>query len=678
MSTEKYKYTNQLIHQSSPYLLQHAHNPVDWYPWGEEALEKAKKENKLLIISIGYAACHWCHVMEHQSFEDEEVAKFMNDHFVAIKVDREERPDIDQVYMNAVQLLSGSGGWPLNCIALPDGRPIYGGTYFTKDQWLDMLHQLLRFVKENPAKAEKQAQALTQGVQAKENLYSNIQRTDFKPEDLDAVFSSLIKQIDFAEGGTKGAPKFPLPIVFQFLLDYQFYTQNTEALNAVKITLDKMADGGIYDQLGGGFSRYSTDAYWKVPHFEKMLYDNAQLISLYSSAYQQSRNPRYKEVVFESLDFIKRELTSPENGFYSSLDADSEGEEGKYYVWTKSEFDALLGEKSEMIGEYFQLSELGNWEHKNILYRKESKQEMALKYGLSEDQFSSMLDKSKKTLLKAREERIHPALDNKILTAWNAQMLKAYADAYRVFGRDEDLKSALASADFINEKLKDTNNRLYRNYKEGKASINAFLDDYAFSIEAFIALYQATFDEKYLREAKALTEYALGHFYNSKTGMFYYTSDLDPALIARKLEISDNVIPSSNSVMARNMFALGTYLYNDDYIEKARIMLNNVKDNLVQGGAYYANWDILMSWFIHPPYEVAIVGHDFIAKRKEFDTHYLPNVFLSGGKQEGSLSLLRDKLIPNQTTIYVCRDKVCQRPVKDVEESLKQIEFVVH
>ncbi len=678
MSTKKYKYTNHLIHQTSPYLLQHAHNPVDWYPWGDEALEKAKKENKLLIISIGYAACHWCHVMEHQSFEDEQVAEYMNAHFVAIKVDREERPDIDQVYMNAVQLLTGSGGWPLNCIALPDGRPIYGGTYFSKEQWLDMLHQLVRFATENPAKTEKQAQALTQGVQAKEGLYSNTEKSDFKVEDLDAVFSSLIKQIDFKEGGTKGAPKFPLPVAYQFLLNYQFYNHHIEALKAVNITLDKMADGGIYDQLGGGFSRYSTDALWKVPHFEKMLYDNAQLISLYSSAYQQSKKPRYKEVVFESLDFIKRELTSPESGFYSSLDADSDGEEGKYYVWKKSEFDALLGENSNRIAAYFQLSEQGNWEHKNILYRKESKKEMASKYGLSEDEFSSILEKSKMTLLKAREKRIHPALDDKILTAWNALMLKAYADAYRVFGREEDLESALASARFINTKLKDQNNRLYRNYKEGKATINAFLDDYAFSIEAFIALYQATFDEIYLREAKALTEYTLAHFYNTKTGMFYYTSDVDPALIARKLEISDNVIPSSNSVMAKNMFVLGAYLYRDDYIEKARIMLNNVKENLVQGGLYYANWDILMTWFVYPPYEVAIVGDDFRAKRKEMEAHFLPNVFLSGGEREGSLLLLRDKLIPNQTTIYVCRDKVCQRPVKDVEEALKQIEFVVH
>lgn len=370
MNSAKHKFTNHLINESSPYLLQHAHNPVNWYPWGKEALDKAKRENKLIIISIGYAACHWCHVMEHESFEDEEVAKFMNDNFVAIKIDREERPDIDQVYMNAIQLITGRGGWPLNCVALADGRPIYGGTYFPKTQWLEMLTQVSQFVKQNPEKAEQQAIALTKGVQSSEMIITNIQQASFKIKDLNEIFDTWKNNIDYKDGGHKRAPKFPLPVGYQFLLQYYHLSQNTDALKAVIITLDKMAEGGIYDQIGGGFARYSVDAQWKVPHFEKMLYDNAQLVSLYSTAFQQSKDPNYKLIVQETLKFIQREMTSQEGGFYSSLDADSEGIEGKFYVWTKSEIRTVLGDEADLIIDYYNVSEKGNWEDGvNILFK---------------------------------------------------------------------------------------------------------------------------------------------------------------------------------------------------------------------------------------------------------------------------------------------------------------------
>ena len=674
MTSSEHKFTNQLIHESSPYLLQHAHNPVSWYPWGTEALDKAKKENKLIIISIGYAACHWCHVMEHESFENEEVAKFMNDNFVAIKVDREERPDIDQIYMNAVQLISGSGGWPLNCITLPDGRPVYGGTYFPKAQWIDVLTKVSDFVKQNPDKAEQQAKLLTQGLQSNEIIYSNTKKIKFTKNDLNNVFATWKRNIDFTNGGSSGAPKFPLPVGYQFLLHYNYLTQNADALNAVTLTLNKMADGGIYDQIGGGFSRYSVDAYWKVPHFEKMLYDNAQLVSLYSAAYQQSKNPKYKLIVSETLDFIQRELTSKEGGFYSSLDADSEGEEGKFYVWTKSELQKALGNNASLIIDYYNVIEAGNWEKgHNILLKSDNDKKIADKYNITEDELTKRILEAKKILLKEREKRIRPGLDDKILTSWNALMLKAYVDTYRTFDDKEFLDIALKNAGFINTKIKLPDNRLYRNYKNGEASINAFLDDYAFTIAAFISLYQATFDEKWLTDAQQLLEYTIAHFYNKTSGIFYYTSDIDPALIARKIDITDNVIPSANSEMAKNLFVLGKYFYNDDYIKKSEKMLSIVKQNALKSGAYFANWDILMAWFVNEPYEVAIVGKDFDAKRKELDKYYLPNVFVSGGKNEGTLSLLESKLIKGQTTIYVCQNKACKLPVTAVNEALKQI-----
>ena len=674
MKSPKYTYNNHLIGESSPYLLQHAHNPVNWYPWGKEALDKARKENKLIIVSIGYAACHWCHVMEHESFEDEDVATYMNDHFVSVKVDREERPDLDQVYMNAVQLLTGRGGWPLNCIALPDGRPVYGGTYFPKAQWIEMLTQVLTFVKQRPDKAQQQAEALTQGVQASEMVCRNTEGAEFTTDDLDRIFTAWKGDMDYANGGHRGAPKFPLPVGYQFLLHYHYLTRDADALKAVTTILDKMAGGGIYDQIGGGFARYSTDEYWKVPHFEKMLYDNAQLVSLYSAAYQQTKDPRYKLIAGETLDFIRREMTSEEGGFYSSFDADSEGKEGKFYVWTRGELQRALGGKADAIIDYYSVTENGNWEGgQNILFTSARDKEIADRYKITESELAQRVQEAKKVLLSERAGRIRPGLDDKILTSWNALMLKGYVDAYRVFDNKEYLDTALKNSDFIIAKIKSSDGGLDRNYKNGTASINAFLDDYAFTASAFISLYQATFDEGWLQEARQLTTYAIAHFYDEESGMFYYTSDLDPALIARKMEVTDNVVPSSNSEMAKNLFVLGQYFYDDEYIRKSEKMLINVGQDAFKGGAYYANWDILMAWFAGGSYEVAIAGKEFEAKRKEFDRHYLPNVILSGGKSEGTVPLLENKLIEGQTTIYVCQGRVCNYPVTGVKEALEQL-----
>lgn len=674
MSTTKHKFTNHLIKETSPYLLQHAHNPVNWYPWGEEALTKAKKENKLIIVSIGYAACHWCHVMEHESFENEEVASLMNNDFICIKIDREERPDIDQIYMNAVQLISGRGGWPLNCITLPDGRPIYGGTYYPPSNWTELLTNVSNFVKESPERAENQAKELTNGINSSEFIMLNHEKPQFSTLDLNRIFTNFEQQLDPINGGNKGAPKFPMPIGYEFLLHYNYIMDEPAALDATMLTLKKMANGGIYDQIGGGFSRYSTDAYWKAPHFEKMLYDNGQLVSLYSSAFQVNRNPLFKTIIEETLNFTKRELTSKEGGFYSSLDADSEGIEGKFYVWKQEELTDLLKGDAELIIEYYNSEKKGNWENgENILLKNKSNKIFAAEHQLSEKELEKKVIKAKEILMKERATRIRPALDDKILTSWNSLMLKGYIDAYKVLDKKEYLTIALKNAEFICNNLKFTDHRLNRNFKNGKATINGFLDDYAFTIQAFIALYQVTFEEKWLQEAENLMKYSIEHFYDKKNGMFYYTSDIDPSLIARKMEVSDNVMPSSNSEMAKNLFLIGRYTYNDSYTQMSQKMLNNVKENTIKGGSYYANWSILLSWFSSETYDVSIVGEDCHKIKKEFNKKYLPNTFISGGKKEGESPLLKGKLIPNETTIYVCQDKACKLPVSTVEKALLQI-----
>lgn len=679
MESNKHKYTNHLAKESSPYLLMHANNPVDWYPWGEAALEKAKKENKLIIISIGYAACHWCHVMEHESFEDEEVAALMNKYFVSVKVDREERPDIDQVYMDAAQILTGGGGWPLNAIALPDGRPFFAGTYFPKDKWMAVLKQIHQIYVDKPEIVVQQAEALTKGIRSSGAIVLNAAKPEFNPALPKQMFSRWETLMDYDWGGERRAPKFPLPIGYRFLMKLNYLTGNVKSLEAVKVTLDRMAMGGIYDQAGGGFARYSTDSYWKVPHFEKMLYDNSQLVSLYAYAYQLTKDPLYKTVVYETLDFTQRELTTPElasggRGFYSSLDADSEGEEGKFYVWSKSEIQSLLGKDAPLIMAYYNISEKGNWEHgKNILFRITRDKDFAAKQSIDEKKLQEKVKKANNILLAARSKRVRPPLDDKVLTAWNALMLTGYVDAYRVFDEKRFLDRALDNAAFILKKQMANDGRLNRNFKDGVSSINAFLDDYAFTIEAFIALYQATFDEQWLYHARKLLDYTLVHFYDEKSGMFFYTSDKDPALIARKMEVNDNVIPSSNSRMGLNLYLLGEYFYEEAFIKKARQMLNNVKDDLVRGGPYYANWGLLLTYFTHPPAEVAIIGEDWEKHRKELDKHFLPHVLLMGGNSEGKLPLLEDKLQKGRTMIYVCVDKACQRPVTETKDALEQI-----
>ncbi|NNG27216.1 MAG: thioredoxin domain-containing protein [Ignavibacteriaceae bacterium] len=669
----EHKFTNKLIDESSPYLLQHAHNPVDWHPWDEEALSKAKDENKLLVISIGYAACHWCHVMEHESFEDTTVANLMNEFYVSIKVDREERPDVDQVYMDAAYIITGRGGWPLNIIALPDGKPVYAGTYFRKDDWLKVLNYFKDLYIKDPGMFEQEASKLTEAIKSIRIPGINNEDTLFTKDELNSAFNGVMNNIDYDEGGTNGAPKFPMPDIYKSLLTFYFHTNNKEALNAVTITLNKMALGGIYDQLGGGFARYSTDHKWIVPHFEKMLYDNGQLVSLYSLAFKVTGNKLYEKVVYETIDFVERELTNNSGGFYSSLDADSEGEEGKFYVWKKEEIDKLLGSDAELFCDYYSVEEGGNWENKNILFISEEKNDLLEKYGMEEKEFDNKIAEMKNILLKERAKRIKPGLDDKILTSWNALMICGYVDAYSAFSEKKFLDAALMNGNFILNNLMKEDSRLDRNFKESKSSINAFLDDYAYTIEAFIKLYEVTFDENWLNKAKSLADYALQHFKDNESGFFFFTSDEDDPLIARKIDFSDNVTPSSNSSLASGLFHLSKYFYSEDYEATAKKLVLAMKESMIKSPAFHSNWLIQASNFIYPYFEVAVVGDDFELLRKEISQNYLPNISVLGSSKNASLELLNNKYVNGKTIIYVCENGACQLPVEKVAPAIEQI-----
>ena len=665
------KHTNKLIDETSPYLLQHAHNPVDWYPWGEEAFAKAKAENKLVIVSVGYSACHWCHVMEHESFEDDSASAVMNDRYVCIKVDREERPDVDQIYMNAVQLMTGRGGWPLNCIVLPDGKPLWGGTYFRRDKWIEQINTIADFYEKNPEKAVEYAERLTQGIKQSELVEFNTEEPQFDKNQLSKVYSSWEKHFDNVEGGPDRSPKFPIPNNYQFLLRYAHLSNNQEALNHVKLTLDKIAYGGIYDHLGGGITRYSTDKLWKVPHFEKMLYDNGQIVSLYCEAYQKFKDEDYKKLVYGTLEFIERELQSKEAAFYSALDADSDGEEGKFYIWKKEELLTLLGEEYELFADYYNVSRKGYWEHENyILLREEDDATLAKKHNLSVEELQAKMSVSEKILMKERDTRIRPGLDDKTLTSWNGLMLKGYVDAYLTFGEQHFLDVALENANFILKKQLRNDGGLNHSYKEGRSTINGYLEDYAFVIDAFLKLYEATFDDKWLKESDALMAYSLEHFYDHESRMFFFTSDEDPALIARKMEVNDNVIPASNSTMANNLFVLSHHYDRADYNEKAIQMLNNVIDKVDSYPAGYSNWLNLLINQVYPFYEVAIVGKDATHKSVELHSTYIPNMMLCGATKESKLPLLENRYSKGQTRIFVCENKVCQMPTEDTEKAI--------
>ncbi|MDT3401811.1 thioredoxin domain-containing protein [Mucilaginibacter terrae] len=666
---------NRLANSASPYLLQHANNPVDWYPWGTEALQRAKDENKLILVSIGYSACHWCHVMEHESFEDAEVAALMNEHFVCIKVDREERPDVDQIYMSAVQLMTNRGGWPLNCICLPDQRPIYGGTYYQKHDWMNILMSLADFYYNRPDEAIEYAVRLTEGIQQYESVNLITEQPEYELSNLQAILTNWKKYLDTTEGGSGRAPKFPMPNNWLFLMRYAHHVKDDSLAQLVKLTLHKMAFGGIYDHIGGGFARYSVDGRWHVPHFEKMLYDNAQLIGLYAEAYAWSNNDLYKEVVEETITFVQRELTSHEYGFYSALDADSEGVEGKFYTFTKAEVEEVLGDDADLFCIYYHVVEDGNWEeeHTNVFYRKEQDAILAKTLGLSTEELQAFIAAAKAKMFEARGTRIRPGLDNKILASWNGLMLKGLCEAYRVFDKDAHLQLALNNAAFIHQNLINTDGRLTRIYKKdalGEKPV-AFLDDYANVIEAYLALYEVTFDFKWLELARSLADTAIQYYYNEADGMFFYTAADDEQLIARKSEIMDGVISSSNSVMARNLKRLGMLFEVSRYEEVSAQLLRNVMPFMEKYGSAYANWCLLLLEEIGGLYEVAITGNDADDMRAEMEQFYIPDKIMLGGNVE-NLPLLQNRT-GDDTRIFVCKDKTCGLPALSAAEAVKQI-----
>lgn len=671
---------NDLQYATSPYLLQHASNPVHWEEWSPEVLERAKKEGRPLLISIGYAACHWCHVMAHESFEDEKVAELMNAHFVCIKIDREERPDIDHIYMEAAQMLTGRGGWPLNAFALPDGRPFYAATYFPKDNWKKVLSNVARAYSNSYEQLLDTAEKLTEGIQLSQELSPVEEKNIFKSSNYRDFIMNWQKMVDLENGGFKGAPKFPMANCWQFLLQYYQKTEDHFAAEALTKTLDEIALGGIYDQIGGGFSRYSVDDKWFAPHFEKMLYDNALLLNLYANTFKLLPKPLYKKVISETVEFTKRELMHPEAGFYSALDADSEGEEGKYYVWTFSELSELLSEKElKLVEEYYNISKRGNWEaFKNILFAQQSPQEYAKSQDLDSVSFELDLQNLKDKLHQYRQKRIRPALDDKIITSWNAMMVSGLVQAYTALHDKEHLDLAESTIDFLLKSRFPDRKTLLRTYKNGK-SITGFLEDYAFTVEALIQLYQVTFKIEYLESAKQLAEICFKEFKEDASPMFQYTSKHGEQLISKTYEINDNVIPASNSSLAKSLFLLGKFYNNEHYIDTSKKMLQQVESKLYKSGPYFANWQILYGWMTFPFYEVAIMGDKAQAKALELQSNFQSNCIFLGGQAE-NLELLTHKLpkYPDETLIYVCENKTCQQPTTHVETAKQQLKSQKH
>ncbi|MBS7334060.1 MAG: thioredoxin domain-containing protein [Weeksellaceae bacterium] len=662
---------NNLKSATSPYLKQHENNPVWWQSWSDEVLAYAQEVNKPLLISIGYSACHWCHVMEHQSFEDDEVAKIMNEHFVCIKIDREERPDLDSLYMNVVQIIHQSGGWPLNVFALPDGRPFYGGTYFPKHQWIELLDNIQSMYHNNYSKTLEYVDSIADGLTKMETIELKTEQ-QFSKTKIQETFDFWKQQFDDEWGGFNRAPKFMLSNAWETILRFGIQTKDEELLIQTKITLDRMAFGGIYDQLKGGFARYSVDPYWKVPHFEKMLYDNGQLLSLYANAYKVYGEAEYKKVIEETINWLKSEMLSPENAFYAAIDADSEGEEGKYYVWNATELKEILSDDFELFKIYYNIDGFGEWEHgNNILMRLTDNGEFCEKNKISEPELQAKIKTWKSILNPIREQRIKPHRDEKILTSWNALTIKGLCDAYQATGNIEYLQLAENAISFLlaNQWNGET---LYRNYKDEQTTIPGFLDDYALVIEALIKLFETSTNQNYLEKAQEITEQVFNQFYNHKNKMFAYKSHYDTPLVNETFEIYDNVISSSNSILANNLFKLGKILSQEHYIEQAKQMLANIEEKIHDYPTGFANWIQLYLNFSHDFKEIVVVGDEAIDYLNQLNFYYIPNAVFVASETE-NLEVTQQRLTKGKTGIHICENYACKMPVYSVDEALEVI-----
>lgn len=668
----KNEMTNRLADSSSPYLLQHAENPVDWYPWGDEALEKAKEEDKPILVSIGYSSCHWCHVMAHESFEDSATAALMNKYFVNIKVDREERPDVDQVYMDAVQKMGLNGGWPLNVFLTPDQKPFYGGTYFPKENWQKLITSIFEAFNENRQKIEESAEQFASAIGASELEQYGLDKTDFifEKEMTDSMYSTIEKQFDPLYGGLSRAPKFPMPAIWEMLALYSYRSGDEGAKEHFLFTVDRIADGGIYDHVGGGFSRYSVDAEWHVPHFEKMLYDNGQLLSLYALAFKMTGDEKYRAILNETISWMEREMLDKSGGFYAALDADSEGEEGKFYVWTIEEVEAIAGDDAELIKAYYDVKASGNWEHgMNALRKQSTDQEIADQFEVEIQEVQEIVRNFKEKALAERAKRVRPGLDSKLIAGWNGLALSGLCEAYQATGNAGVLALAKNNAAFIKSLINgDELHRLPTSDMEG------FMEDYASVIRGLIDYYQTTFDQESLDLAQKLTVRVMENFYDEEEGFFYFTGDDSEALIARKKEIFDNVIPSSNSMMARNLFYLGTLTYNDDYLYLAKEMTGRVLKLIPQDPAYLSNWACLAMEMSDDFAEIVIVGPDFKTFALDIQSRYLPTKVIAAAEAENDKPMFQYKSMNgDQTTIFVCYNRTCKLPVTSVDEALEQL-----
>ncbi|MBO0590617.1 thioredoxin domain-containing protein [Cellulophaga sp. E16_2] len=671
--SQDFAYTNTLVHETSPYLLQHAHNPVNWQPWTDTIYNAAKKENKLVVLSIGYSTCHWCHKMEEETFTDISTAEFMNANFINVKVDREERPDVDKVYMTAVQLMNGSGGWPLNVITLPNGKPIYGGTYHSKEEWNAVLKRFNELYKNDSLKLNAYADKVALGIEEVNLAPSSKKLNAISKDSLIKATTTWKLKWDTQYGGTIADQKFVLPTSLIYLMNYGVIESDLEANNFAKKTLDSIASSGIVDHIDGGFYRYSTVPDWSIPHFEKMLYDNAQIMALYAEAYKRYKTPRYKEIVYAIDAFLTEHMLHDGGGYYAALDADTDGEEGKYYTWSKDELHTLLGTEYDLFAAYYKLNPKNTLENGTyVLQHTASDATFCISNRISSDKLQQLKNDWKKALKKARNKRTYPSKDDKIITSWNSLLINGYVEAYKTFNDDSFLKKAKAINSFILENCYK-NNALIHSYKKGGKRTAGFLEDYATLTNANINLYSATLNPEYLNIATSLNETTHQKFYDVESGFYRFKEEDN--LISKIIPTHDGVLDSPNATVAENLFLLGHILYHDAYSAQAKKMIQTMAPLLQENLEGYTKWSSLALHLSSTYYEIAVVGSNATRLTQELNSSFLANTLIIGTETTSTIAIYKDRFEEDKNYIYVCLNNSCKLPVTSVPEALQQIEY---